>query len=229
MKLQAVFFDMDGVLVDISNSYMKAIEQTVKYFTGIQIKKDRIISYKHRGGFNDDWDLTEAIIKEEGYQVKKDKIIEKFQNLYRGDNFDGLVLNEKWLLKTNTIKWIKNRYKTGIITGRTKKNALFSLKKNKVYQYFDVHITMDDTPGAKKKPSPFGIKKAMKQLKVKTAIYAGDSVDDMRAASAAGITPIGVINPFHPFAKQKQLLNENGAKHIIEDINQIIEVINEIC
>ena len=35
-------FDMDGVLVDVTESYRETIRQTVRYFTGQEIGNERI-------------------------------------------------------------------------------------------------------------------------------------------------------------------------------------------
>ncbi|UKI42586.1 MAG: hypothetical protein L6V95_06785 [Candidatus Melainabacteria bacterium] len=44
-----VVFDMDGVLIDVSNSYKTAIKQTYQHFVGVQLDEDEIIkSQKHR-------------------------------------------------------------------------------------------------------------------------------------------------------------------------------------
>ena len=38
VEINALFFDMDGVLVDVSRSYRRAIEETVSHFTGREIE-----------------------------------------------------------------------------------------------------------------------------------------------------------------------------------------------
>ena len=48
-------FDMDGVLVEVSESYRETIVQTVKIFTGKTISRELIQEYKNRGGYNNDW------------------------------------------------------------------------------------------------------------------------------------------------------------------------------
>ena len=54
VQLNALLFDMDGVLVDVSRSYRRAIEETVEHFTGRQIGENAIQRYKNYGGFEDD-------------------------------------------------------------------------------------------------------------------------------------------------------------------------------
>ena len=72
LHIDLLIFDMDGVLVDVSRSYRQAIQQTVQiYFeTCLGLKKSRrslitkedISLFKSIGGFNNDWELTSALI-----------------------------------------------------------------------------------------------------------------------------------------------------------------------
>ena len=69
-KLDSIVFDCDGVLIDVSNSYDLAIKKTVdfvlKEMAGINqpnvVTKDMIDGFKTTGGFNDEVDVTYALI-----------------------------------------------------------------------------------------------------------------------------------------------------------------------
>ena len=143
MKNTALLFDMDGVLVDVTHSYRLAIKQTAEAFLGRGVDLKEIQSYKNRGGFNDDWDLTEAIIRSAGKRVSKKVIIKKFQYLYQGNHFDGLIQNEKWMLDRHVITDLKKFFKTGIVTGRMRVEAEYVLSRFKIENFFDVLITLD--------------------------------------------------------------------------------------
>ena len=39
MKTPVLVFDMDGVLVDVTDSYREAIAQTVEHFTGFRFER----------------------------------------------------------------------------------------------------------------------------------------------------------------------------------------------
>src|SRR5215471_21195432 len=67
-------FDMDGVLVDVSESYRETIQQTVEHFTGKRITREHIQEWKNRGGWNDDWALSTAIIHAAGKDTKYDDV-----------------------------------------------------------------------------------------------------------------------------------------------------------
>ena len=224
----AVLFDMDGVLVDVTASYRKAIQDTVGFFTGKKALLKEIQSLKEKGGYNNDWDLTEAILSNRGKSVPKAQIIEKFQELYRGGKGKkGYIENEKWLLSIELLKQLKEKYALGIVTGRPKEEALFVLKKFGTSNLFDVIIAMEDYPAEKAKPDPYPINLALKKIPKAKAIYVGDSVDDILAAKRANIKPIGCIPPGVSADQLKDLLIKNGAEKVLYNINNINQAIIE--
>ena len=56
----AVVLDVDGVLVDVSQSYRRAIVDTLQVIYDETIPKSDIQQFKNAGGFNNDWELTDA-------------------------------------------------------------------------------------------------------------------------------------------------------------------------
>ena len=65
-------FDMDGVLVDVSESYRETIQRTVEHFTGEKITRDKIQDWKNQGGWNDDWVLSNHLIGLAGVKVRSE-------------------------------------------------------------------------------------------------------------------------------------------------------------
>lgn len=223
--MSRVLFDMDGVLVDVSRSYRIAIQRTVDFFTKQRIGLDEIQAYKNRGSLNNDWDLTECILREKGLDEDKEMIVAVFQEIYLGKNFDGLIQNENWLLNLKVLKILEGKYAMGIVTGRPRKEARYALRRFNVETFFPALITMDDIPDGKYKPHPCGIELAMEQLPGLGTYYIGDTVDDMIAARRANAIPIGVINPVGPKNTLKKLLKDHGAVCVLDDINDILEVL----
>jgi len=60
MQVDAVVLDIDGVVVDVADSYRRAIIESVERVCGKTIDRDAIQSFKDAGGFNNDWELTDA-------------------------------------------------------------------------------------------------------------------------------------------------------------------------
>ena len=68
-KLDATIFDCDGVLIDVSNSYDLGIKKTVELVTSqfalispARVTSEMIDGLKRTGGFNDEVDVTYALI-----------------------------------------------------------------------------------------------------------------------------------------------------------------------
>ncbi|MBN2333916.1 HAD-IA family hydrolase [Candidatus Bathyarchaeota archaeon] len=70
-RVDVVVFDCDGVLLDIRESYIRAVAETtrilVEAFTGADLPESLFdgglnYAYKRRGGFNNDWSLTYALV-----------------------------------------------------------------------------------------------------------------------------------------------------------------------
>ena len=60
MQVDAVVLDIDGVLVDVADSYRRAIVESVETVYGETIPKAGVQQFKDAGGFNNDWTLTDA-------------------------------------------------------------------------------------------------------------------------------------------------------------------------
>ncbi len=219
MKAGALLiFDIDGVLVDASNSYRQAIQQTCRFFTGLDVSPAEIQSYKNRGGLNNDWDLTEAILKDNGMQIEKKLIIKKFQEYY-----NRFKKAEKWLLNKTTLDELSKNYSLAILTGRPWGDAYESLKTNAVKWYFKLVVAMEDV--SRQKPDPEGLLKILGKYPGMEAYYFGDTVDDMKAAVSAGVIPIGVLPPQDKSGSLEALLINNGARIVIQNINEIYKAL----
>jgi len=60
MNADAVVLDVDGVLVDVADSYRRAIVESIARVYDRTIPKAAIQEFKDAGGFNNDWELTDA-------------------------------------------------------------------------------------------------------------------------------------------------------------------------
>ncbi len=219
---RAVLFDMDGVLVDVTNSYRKAIQQTVQFFTGTEATLLEIQQFKEQGGYNNDWDLTEAILKKQGKHVAKPEIITQFQKVYLGSgNTAGLIENEQWLLPKTQLAKLHGRFRLGIVTGRPRQETRYVLHKFGVEECFDVVVAMEDYPPEKAKPCAFPIELALQKLGEKAAVYVGDSVDDMAAAVNAGVQAVGCIPLGVTGEGLKEKLLKCGAVKVLGSITEI--------
>jgi HAD superfamily phosphatase len=234
IDLKVILFDMDGVLVDVSRSYRRAIEETVFHFTGREIQSNTIQRYKNMGGFNDDWKLTHAIITDSGMEVPIARVIEEFQKRYRGENWDGFIAEEPPLIQTRTLEAIRaDDHVLGIVTGRPEAEARRTLDRLGWKKYFPLLVAKEKQEG-RGKPDPFPLQHALGILEAaglrvepRATAYIGDSVDDMRAARRAEMWAVGVVPPYLSEDHHADVLREAGAHIIIQDPNDLPGLLGE--
>ena len=86
MSQPILIFDMDGVLVDVTETYRETIARTVEHFTAVPITHAEIQDYKNQGGFNDDWQLTAPrSSRSAASSVPFEEVKEHFQKLFLGN------------------------------------------------------------------------------------------------------------------------------------------------
>ncbi len=219
MAIHTVLFDMDGVLIDVSGSFHRAIEETAAAFIGRPVPPGRIREYKNRGGFNDDWKLTHALVSDAGVAASFEEVVAAFQQRYRGAAWDGYIAEEPALIRPEALEALRAAgMALGVVTGRPRAEALWTIEKQGWSAYFPVVNAMEDQAG-RGKPDPYGLRCAMEALgpgaRPETTAYIGDTVDDMTAARAAGAWAIGITPPYLDHAGRRALLQAHGAHHVV--------------
>lgn len=80
-SVDLVVLDVDGVIVDVENSYRRAILDTIEQLFNKSLPDSSIQKLKNAGGFNNDWDVTYALAfyvlaMEEGFDQSLDEWVE---------------------------------------------------------------------------------------------------------------------------------------------------------
>ena len=235
-RFKTLLFDMDGVLVDVSRSYRRAIEETVIHFTGREVLSGVVQRYKNLGGFNDDWKLTHAIITDTGIKVPMSRVVHEFQKRYRGDNWDGFIAEEPSLIEDGTLRDLcSDDCVMGIVTGRPEAEAQWTLRMKAWKQYFPLVIAKEKQEG-RGKPDPYPLQHALailgaagRKVRPREAVYIGDSVDDMRSATAAGMWAVGIVPPYLDSDNHEKVLLEAGADTVCTDCNSLPDVLEKLA
>jgi len=128
MKVDSIIFDIDGVLIDVSRSFRMIIAMVVAdylktfegYFGPAVLTPEMTQIFKDRGGFNNDWDLTEGTIILSLYL--KDRFgrftpITELPQWYEGGGVDELYqmckvprLNREWIVRRFQALYAGRRY-----------------------------------------------------------------------------------------------------------------------
>jgi len=214
-------FDVDGVLVEVTQSYREAIRETVRHFAGENVSHDVIQDFKEAGGWNNDWLLSHRLITDFGKQVEYADVVDHFNRIFLGTGgHDGLIRYEKWMPANGLLERLAARAALAIFTGRAKYEADVTLGRYAAHVPFNPIIT--DECVANPKPAPDGLELIRQHYPDKHIWYLGDTVDDARSAQSAGIPFVGVAMPQSPRHRQNaELLRQLGAFAVLQDINEL--------
>ncbi|MGL4991168.1 MAG: HAD family hydrolase [Sarcina sp.] len=186
MKVNAIIFDMDGVIFDTERLYLEVWKEIFLEY-GYNLKDEIYFSVMGKGRKKVKeiyLDVFGNDLKIEEMYIKKDMRLE--ERMYSGEN----------LLKAGVIETLiylkENQYKIALATSARKDRVDRQLKQYSIYQYFDVIVTGEEVE--KSKPSPDIFLKAMEKLGVKpeTNIIVEDSIAGITAGYLAKAKVINV-------------------------------------
>ncbi|NJK33479.1 MAG: TIGR01548 family HAD-type hydrolase [Oscillatoriales cyanobacterium SM2_2_1] len=228
----AFIFDIDGVIRDVSGSYRRALADTVAEFAGDRPSAEEIDCLKAEGLWNNDWDASCELIRRRGLVPDRERVVDFFQQRYRGNGFNGYIAGEPLLatpeyfagLTAAGVRW-------GFFSGATRASALFVL--NRLAVNGAVLVAMEDAPG---KPEPAGLWQAVDGLTgqgrpIRQVIYVGDTVADMLTVGRAQTSDreqrfigIGVIPPHVPLERRQTYTQQLRNAGAIQVVNSVLEV-----
>jgi phosphoglycolate phosphatase-like HAD superfamily hydrolase len=159
-----------------------------------------------------------------GVAVEYANVVDYFQSIFHGNGTDGLILRERWIARANVLERLNQMFRFAVFTGRLRWEAELTLRRFAPDLPFEPIVGVDDVTNPK--PAPDGLLHIARLAPSAGLWYVGDTVDDARSAKAAGVPFIGIASPSSERREQLvALLNAQGAKAVLEDINQLEEAL----
>lgn len=215
---EALLLDMDGVIADVSTSYRSAIIETAAEY-GVVVTAADVASRKAAGNANDDWAVTHELIVAGGGMAPLVEVTEAFERRYQGTTTTpGLRRTESVIGGRELLARLALRLPLAIVTGRPRVDAERFLVEHNLADLFRVVIAREAGP---LKPDPFPVCEALRQLGLSRAWMVGDTPDDLRAARAAGVVPIGIIAPGDAPASAAPALSRAGAARVLTTLEEL--------
>ena len=216
---EAILFDLDGVIADVTDSYRLAILETASGY-GVTLSAGDVARAKAAGGANNDWVLTRELLARAGVDAPLGEVTERFESIYQGTaGRPGLRERESLLVEPALLERLAGRVALAVVTGRPRADAERFLDDHGIRGAFRAVVCMEDGPS---KPEPDVVREAMSRLGVASAWMVGDTPDDCRAARAAGVVPVGILAPGDRGSEtMRAALVESGAGRVIDAVDEL--------
>jgi len=211
---EALLLDMDGVLVDASDSYDATI-LAVAAELGLAATRADVQRERRAGGANDDVELLARLC---AGRAGRAELEHRFERRYWGPDGDGLCREERPLVPRATLEALAARLPLALVTGRPRRDALRFLDAHGLTALFRTLVCSEDAP---RKPDPAPVRRALAELGCRRAWMVGDTVDDARAARAAGVLPLGIVAPLDEPALTTTALLAAGAGRVLASLDDL--------
>jgi pyrophosphatase PpaX len=212
-RIEAVVFDMDGVVLDSRELIYRAFEDTLATHGVEGVSREMINEVLGKPVYA----MYELLAPhKDAYQLEKEHI--------DSHNYH-LDLIKPYPDAKQTLEIIRGKgMKTAIFTGFNEL-TFERLDQIALREFFDVVV--DSTQYKEHKPSPEGLFLALKELSVspEQAVYIGDAVSDMLAGKAAGVrATIGITQGFG----SREALEAAGADYIVNALSELPELMHKL-
>ena len=210
-----LIFDVDGVLIDVKESYWRSGLQTMRHITGKRATWAEFYEWKRQPGNNDDWLMVSRWATARGFPTSYEQARRAFQPFYWGKGGKGgNVLRERLLVTPKLImKWARHR-ELNLFTGERGRNLPTASKSGRPGR---VSAKSSRWMMAAKNHTPTASMRFFASRDPKSALYLGDNIDDALAAESAGVPFMAILpKTSADYRNRAKAFRELGALALLE-------------
>src|SRR5277367_798206 len=200
--LEALIFDMDGVLVDSEPLHERAKREALLE-AGIMVPESLFASYT---GHSDKAMIYEVAAAHGLNEQRSAEILDRKHRIYESLEHTLRPVPEA----IEFVHWAKSRYRLALATSATHRNREATLKTLRIESMFEVAV--DSASFSQPKPSPEVFQIALERLNLAptACLVIEDAVSGIVAARAAGCFSAGLTTSF-----SEASLREAGADIVV--------------
>jgi HAD superfamily phosphatase len=224
---EILIFDVDGVLVDVRETYWRSAVETIRHLTGRRVTHAELHRWKSKPGHNDDWQLVANWATALGRPTSYEEAREAFGKFYWGaGGRRGNVQREKIVVPPAQIARWAAQFELNLFTGRNRREFEYTFAKWPGTKHFRRVITMDDVK--KMKPHPEGLHRILGKRDPANALYLGDNIDDALAARDAGVPFAAIIaRGEHGYSRRAAMFRELGAIALLPNATAVNKLLRK--
>lgn len=218
-QIEAIFFDIDGTLSDSDDQVIEEVMRHLRFlrlvFNDPSLRKIARYSvslamsvFNNFYHFIDRFGLDDFFVKLFPQNKRKEHPnFEKDRTL-----IDGV---------RETLQILHQRYKLGIVSARSQEGVQYFLELFSLEEFFDVIVSANTCYYTKPFPHPLLYAAQKIRISPQHCLMVGDTIVDILAGKAAGMTTIGVLCGFGTL----QELRRAAADHILDSPPNLLNLL----
>ena len=145
-----------------------------------------------------------------------------------------MIENDKIAVSARTLKTLAEYFqqKLAMVTGRSRLATEYSLGKLMRYFNVDACVFLEDEKREYAKPNPYAINRAMQKMDAPSAVYAGDSTEDLlmarRADAGSQITFVGIYGFSATPRETLRAFKRAGIEHVEKSVNSLSRIVGRL-
>jgi phosphoglycolate phosphatase len=214
MPVKLIIFDLDGTLVDSSVDICGALNYAVRPYGLSEVSVEETISFVGEGVTA----LIGKLTRKRGVDLDTATVLRRFLDYYSSHLTDH---SAPYPGAEKTLRALSAQ-KKAVVSNKLEALSIQLLKSLNLLSYFD-YVAGGDT-SHEKKPSPAPILDVLSRFDIKPgdALFVGDSIYDVTASRAAGVTSVAALYGYGSTAFS------DGADYSIARIEDLIDLVGRL-